>query len=143
MREWWARVETANGHEMELDSEGVYHFYNVLSADGTLTQLPTALDAGEHVSAVEEDAVNWRVHTNLTEILVFCLWRWGRRKEGEGRESDRGRRKGEKVMMKKERGKTKLEGQRERKHGEFSMLTWVSLCCDSSFYFCKGRRKQQ
>ena len=74
---------------MELDSEGMYHFHNVLSADGTLTQLPTALDAGEHVSAVEEDTVDWRVHANLTEILVFCLWRGGKgKKEGGGRDGE-------------------------------------------------------
>lgn len=59
------------GTGLELNSKGMYHFHNVLSAHGALTELPITLDAGEHVSAVEIDTVNWRVHANHREILMF------------------------------------------------------------------------
>ena len=69
-----------------LDSEGVYHFHNVLSADRTLAQLPTTFDTGEHVSTVEEDTVHRRVHANLAEILLLqvCQREGGREGGREG-----------------------------------------------------------
>lgn len=55
---------------------------DVLAADGTLAHPLAALGAGDHVTTLQQDAVDGRVHTDLTEVLLHTcrtaaarLWR--------------------------------------------------------------------
>lgn len=43
---------------------------DVLAADGTLAHPLAALGAGNHVTTLQQDAVDGRVHTDLTEVLL-------------------------------------------------------------------------
>lgn len=59
---------------------------DVLAADGTLAHPLAALGAGDHVTTLQQDAVDGRVHTDLTEVLLQTrrtatgLWRDKQRK---------------------------------------------------------------
>ena len=48
--------------------EGVHDAHHVLAADGALGHAPAARDARHHVSAVEQHAVDDRVHADLTHV---------------------------------------------------------------------------
>lgn len=54
---------------------------DVLAADGTLAHPLAALGAGDHVTTLQQDAVDGRVHTDLTKVLLQTrrtaagLWR--------------------------------------------------------------------
>lgn len=43
---------------------------DVLPADGTLAHPLPALGAGDHVTALQQDAVDGGVHADLTEVLL-------------------------------------------------------------------------
>lgn len=43
---------------------------NVLTADGTLIHPLATLCARDHVTTLQQDTVDWRVHTNFTEVLL-------------------------------------------------------------------------
>lgn len=43
---------------------------DILPADGTLAHPLAALGAGDHVTTLQQDAVDGRVHTDLTEVLL-------------------------------------------------------------------------
>lgn len=45
---------------------------HVLPADGTLAHPLAALGAGDHVTALQQDAVDGRVHADLTEVLLLA-----------------------------------------------------------------------
>lgn len=47
--------------------------YNVLSADGALTHPLAALGAGDHVAALQQDAVNHGVHADPTQVIVVVV----------------------------------------------------------------------
>lgn len=44
---------------------------DVLAADGTLVHPLSALGAGDHVSALQQDTVDGGVHADLTEVLLL------------------------------------------------------------------------
>lgn len=43
---------------------------DVLAADGTLAHPLTTLGAGDHVTTLQQDAVDGRVHADLTQVLL-------------------------------------------------------------------------
>lgn len=43
---------------------------NVLTADGTLIHPLATLCAGDHVTTLQQDTVDWRVHADFTEVLL-------------------------------------------------------------------------
>lgn len=43
---------------------------DILAADGTLAHPLAALGAGDHVTTLQQDTVDGRVHTDLTEVLL-------------------------------------------------------------------------
>lgn len=43
---------------------------DVLAADGTLAHPLAALGAGDHVTALQQHAVDGRVHADLTQVLL-------------------------------------------------------------------------
>ena len=43
---------------------------DVLATDGTLAHPLAALGAGDHVTTLQQDAVDGRVHTDLTDVLL-------------------------------------------------------------------------
>lgn len=43
---------------------------HVLPADGALVHALAALGAGDHVAALQQNAVNGRVHADLTQVLL-------------------------------------------------------------------------
>lgn len=43
---------------------------DVLAADGTLVHPLSTLGAGDHVTTLQQDAVDGRVHADLTEVLL-------------------------------------------------------------------------
>lgn len=58
---WW--VET-------LGLEDVHGSHNVLPADGTLAHPLTTLGAGDHVTTLQEDAVDHGVHADPAQVVI-------------------------------------------------------------------------
>lgn len=58
---WW--VET-------LGLEDVHGSHNVLPADGTLAHPLAALGAGDHVTTLQEDAVDHGVHADPAQVVI-------------------------------------------------------------------------
>lgn len=52
--------------------EDVHGPDDILPADGTLAHPLPALGAGDHVTALQKDAVDGRVHADLTEVLLHA-----------------------------------------------------------------------
>lgn len=62
----WVLVYLASGSGPE-DMDGSN---DVLAADWTLTHPFSTLGAGDHVTTLQQDAVDGRVHADLTQILL-------------------------------------------------------------------------
>lgn len=62
---------------------------HVLPADGALVHALAALGAGDHVAALQQNAVNGRVHADPTQVLLQAGWHcppWTQsREESKGR----------------------------------------------------------
>lgn len=56
---------------------------DVLAADGTLAHPLTTLGAGDHVTTLQQDAVDRRVHTDFTEVLLQTWTTTARLLEGD------------------------------------------------------------
>ena len=51
-------------------TEDVHGSDHVLRADGTLAHALAALGAGDHVAALQQDAVDGRVHADPAQVLL-------------------------------------------------------------------------
>lgn len=56
-----------------LRFEHVHGPYYVLSADGALAHPLAALGASDHVAALQQDAVDHRVHADPTQVVVIVV----------------------------------------------------------------------
>lgn len=54
-----------------LGLEDVHSPHNVLPADGTLAHPLATLGTGDHVSTLQEDAVNHSVHADPTQAVIL------------------------------------------------------------------------
>lgn len=53
--------------------EHVHGAHHVLPADGTLAHALAALGAGDHMPALEQDAVDDGVHADAAEAVIFLI----------------------------------------------------------------------
>lgn len=68
----WNQTQVCGGGVVYPGSgpEDVDSSDDVLAADGTFAHPLAALGAGDHVTTLQQDAVDRRVHTYLTEVLL-------------------------------------------------------------------------
>jgi len=68
-----ARVTTKPHFGLGLGLEDVDGPHNVLAADGALAHPLPALGAGDHVAALQQDAVDDGVHADPTQVVVVIV----------------------------------------------------------------------
>lgn len=67
-----------NGPQVERDVlpavlrlENMHSPNNVLSADRAFAHALPAFSAGDHVTALQQHAVNYRIHTDATQFVII------------------------------------------------------------------------
>ena len=54
----------------------MHYSTDILSTDGALGQFSATLDAGQHVSTLQQYTVHSGVHTHLAKELCLSIWKW-------------------------------------------------------------------
>lgn len=67
------RATIKSGFGLGLRFEDVHGPHDVLSADGALAHPLAALGAGDHVAALQQDAVDDGVHADPTQVVVVVV----------------------------------------------------------------------